>query len=124
MKTFNIQIKAEKLVGYVYTATNKSPKKLRCDIIPMLRLAVQDVLNNIIKANHYRIDDQKEFEKRKEYQQEALIKLRILEANSEICTNMKYLTDKQLEVISRLSQELYDMIVNWTKSDLNRCTTE
>lgn len=118
MSKFNILNKAETVMAYVLTITNKSPKKLRCDIIPNLRNTASLVLEDIIRANICDIKDN--HENRKSYQQEAKVMLRVLEAFSEICVKANYITKHQFEVLTKHTCELYDMIVKWEESDSHR----
>lgn len=124
MAKFNILNKAEKVELYVFMITDKSPKKLRCDIVPTVRNIAIQITNNISKANIYNIGDSGQLKKRQECQSEALINLRLLEVQAEICNKMNYITNAQLTNLSQLTFELYNMITKWTESDLVRCTTE
>lgn len=52
MAKFNITNKAEKVVSYIFVATEKSPKKLRCDMVPEIRKQGLRILEDIVRANH------------------------------------------------------------------------
>ena len=51
MARFNIINKAEKVVSYIFVATEKSPKKLRCDMVPEIRKQGLRILEDIVRAN-------------------------------------------------------------------------
>lgn len=119
MAQFNIINKAEKVVSYTFQITERSPKKLRCDIVPKLRETACSIMEFIIEANQYEITKE-EFIIRKELQRKALIKIRLLEAFAEICSNNNYITKNQLDILVNETFELYQMIKNWIESDNSR----
>lgn len=53
MAKFNILNKAEKVVSYVFTITEKSPKHTRGDMVPTFRNESLDMIRNIVHANSY-----------------------------------------------------------------------
>ena len=112
MARFNIINKSEKVVEYVLIATDKSPKKLRCDIIPELRKNSFRIIEDITRANFCELTDEESRKKRLDYQKDSLSTIRVLESESEICLKRNYLTEKQFEYLTKLTQELFDMIKN------------
>ena len=118
MAKFNIINKAEKVVDYILTITNKSPKKLRCDIIPELRKAGCRILEDIIRANCTDLSGNPKI--RLDYQQDCIASIRFLEALGEICEKKSYITSAQLMILSKQTQELFDMIKRWIESDSKR----
>lgn len=118
MAKFNIINKAERVVNYILTITNKSPKKLRCDIIPELRKTGCRILEDIVRANCTDLASKPEV--RLNYQQDCIASIRFLEALSEICEKKSYITSAQLMILSKQTQELYDMIKRWIESDSKR----
>ena len=118
MAKFNIINKAELVVNYVLVITDKAPKKLRCDIIPELRKNAFRIMEDIVRANCQ--DITVKYERRLEYQEDAIATIRVLEAFAESCYKQNYITTNQLAFLSKLTQELYDMIQNWIISDSKR----
>lgn len=118
MAKFNIINKAELVVNYVLVITDKAPKKLRCDIIPEMRKNAFRIMENIVRANCQ--DITVKYERRLEYQEDAIATIRVLEAFAESCYKQNYITTNQLAFLSKLTQELYDMIQNWITSDSKR----
>lgn len=121
MKKFNILVKAEKVVDYTLVATDKSPKRLRVDVIPEMRKASFSILENIVRANL--IDSRVEYdrvEERLKLQEECMVKIRILESFSEISKNRNYITEKQFNYLTKLTQELFDMVKKWRASDAEK----
>lgn len=121
MKKFNILVKAEKVVDYTLVATDKSPKRLRVDVIPEMRKASFSILENIVRANL--IDSRVEYDRvaeRLKLQEECMVKIRILESFSEISKNRNYITEKQFNYLTKLTQELFDMVKKWRASDAEK----
>ena len=112
-KTFNIKNKARDLCIYVFDVTNKSPKKLRVDVIPEFRTKVMYIFTLITKAN---LKERKDT-LRKSLQVEAKEELEVLMSLSEICSMTNYITENQFLYICKLASELSVMIDNWMKSD-------
>lgn len=121
MKKFNILVKAEKVVDYTLVATDKSPKRLRVDVIPEMRKASFSILQNIVRANL--IDSRVEYDRvaeRLKLQEECMVKIRILESFSEISKNRNYITEKQFNYLTKLTHELFDMVKKWRASDAEK----
>lgn len=118
MAKFNIINKAEKVTAYVLIITNKSPKKLRCDIIPELRKTSFRIVEDIVRANCINLNTNKQ--DRLELQQDCKASICVLDIFAEICEKQNYITSAQLTILSKLTQELYDMICKWVESDSKR----
>lgn len=118
MAKFNIINKIEDVVNYVLVITDKAPKKLRCDIIPEMRKNAFRVMEDIVRANCQDVITKSEC--RLEYQEDAIATIRVLEIFAESCYKQSYITEKQLGFLSKLTQELYDMIQKWIASDSKR----
>lgn len=124
MAKFNIINKAEKVVDYVLTITEKSPKKLRFDLVPELRKLAFRIMNDIVRANFIVLNEKTkatDVDKRLEYQTDCQATIRVLEATCEICNKHSYVTNHQLETLSKQTQELFDMVLKWITSDTQRC---
>jgi len=123
-RRFNIITKAEKVADYTLTATEKSPKKLRCDLVPELRKQAFRILEDIVRANCRDVDGEKATESTREtrraLQEDALATLRVLDSFAEMANKHNYLTSRQFEYLTLLTQELYDMVKNWIASDTKR----
>ena len=123
-RRFNIITKAEKVADYTLTATEKSPKKLRCDLVPELRKQAFRILEDIVRANCCDVDGEKATESTREtrraLQEDALATLRVLDSFAEMANKHNYLTSRQFEYLTLLTQELDDMVKNWIASDTKR----
>lgn len=103
--------------------SDKSPRKLRTDVIPELRRTALNILRNIISANHYKVaadTSAEELVLRRNYQEQARIEVEILDCVAEICVKRNYITTKQFDYLTLLTFELKNMIDNWIKSDDKR----
>ena len=125
MAKFNIINKAEKVVDYVFTITEKSPKKLRCDLVPELRKIAFRIMETIIRANNFALNEEtppRDKVRRADLQKDCLASIRVLDATAEICNGgtRNYITKHQLEVLTKLTQELFDMVTKWMLSDKTR----
>lgn len=123
MAKFNILNKAEKVADYVMIITDKSPRRLRSDVIPELRRTALDIMRNVISANHYRVvadTSTEELKLRRRYQEQAMIEVEVLDGIAEICVKRNYITKKQFDYLTLLTYELKDMLRNWIKSDDKR----
>ena len=124
MAKFNILNKAEKIADYVLIITEKSPKKLRCDIVPELRKITFRILEDIVRANFYSITENDVsndvIAERKRYQEDCLSSIRVLETFAEITNKRNYISNAQLEYLTTLTFELFNMVTNWQISDMLR----
>lgn len=124
MAKFNITNKAEKVVSYIFVATEKSPKKLRCDMVPEIRKQGLRILEDIVRANQLSangaVATPQSRAEREALQNDCLSTIRVLDAFSEIALERNYFTSKQFNYLTQLSQELYDMILKWRASDRAR----
>lgn len=124
MARFNIINKAEKVVSYIFVATEKSPKKLRCDMVPEIRKQGLRILEDIVRANQLSangaVATTETRAERENLQNDCLSTIRVLDAFSEIALERNYFTSKQFNYLTQLSQELYDMILKWRASDKAR----
>lgn len=116
MPHFNIQLKAERLLVYILNATDKSPKKIRLDIVPEIRKCCLTLLSDIINANMLPIHT----ERRTELQKDCLIQLRLLDSLCDVARTLNYLTLNQVSFITMQTKEIFDSINCWIASDQNR----
>lgn len=120
MATFNILVKAETIVSYIFDITTKSPKKLKNDITSELRKEVMILYKNLIRVNNCHLGDSSEVSQRKNYQKEAIVSLQFIDSLCAICVKSNFITNHQLEVLTNYTYELQSMILKWIESDSNR----
>ena len=74
-------VKAKDLGNYIFTVTDKSPKKFRFSLISRLQNLALSMIENLYRANMVFIKDSKAVDKievRKKYQREAYVDLKLL----------------------------------------------
>lgn len=124
MSKFNIMNRAEKIVDYVLTITEKSPKKLRLDIVPEMRKKALDIVEDVVRANFLAVTGEgatpETRSERLAFQEHCLATIRVLEAFAEIANSHSYITEDQLCYLTKLTQELFDMIKKWQEGDKAR----
>ena len=102
---------AKKLSEYIFVITEKSPKKLRWNIISRLQNNSVETIENLYRAN-FEKDDMRE-----KYQKEALVKLSLTDYYSETAFQMKAITLKQVKIIATLTSEVKKLLHGWMKSN-------
>ncbi|MCM1160555.1 MAG: four helix bundle protein [Roseburia sp.] len=93
-----IMIKCRKLIEYIFTVTEKSPKKFRFTITSKLQNEALSVMENLIRANEIFIKDKSQVEKYKKrlnYQEEAMINMKVLSYMAMIAREQECILPKQ-----------------------------
>ena len=113
--------KAKDLVKYVFTACENSPKKFRFTLVTRMNNTSLDVLENLILANEILLGDSDYYNaKRREYQQAAIAKLKVLDALAMAAREQQCILPKQHENISRLLSDCLKLTGAWIASDKKR----
>lgn len=102
------------------TITEKSPKKFRAVFVNQIQNYCLDCLEYLIEANSLRTDNTKNKERRKECQQQAFLKLKLLGYMSSLSLEIGCILKKQYEQISLQVADCINLLVAWRKSDANR----
>lgn len=116
MSKFNIINFAENVIGEIFKATNDSPKKTRCDFVPQIRNIAISILELVEKANSFDVLAQffeDPDQKKKQYQAEAIVKIRLLNSLLETGVKFKYITQSQFTRITNKTFKLEDSIRHW-----------
>lgn len=117
--------RSKDLVNYVMLITAKSPKHFRYTIIARMHNLCIDLVENLYNANSciIRAGDTTNWEKRVEYQRQAMNVIRLLEYVSEIAYMQKCILQKQYTVICKLGGECADLLKRWVQSDERRVSS-
>lgn len=118
-----IMIKCRKLIEYIFTITEKSPKKFRFTLVSKLQNEVLSVMENLIRANEIFIKDRTQVEKYKKrlnYQEEAMVNLKVLGYMAMIAREQECILPKQYEQIAIQVAECRRMLWAWMLSDKKR----
>lgn len=120
MARFNIINKAEALVEYIYTITEKSPKKIRTDLVSKLRNLSIDIIEKLVRTNAISINDPlqpDEALRRLRQQRDLIIDIQVLETMLEIAKKRGYITNHQFEYSTKITFEFREMLSRWNESD-------
>lgn len=118
-----IIIKSRKLIEYIFTITEKSPKKFRFTITSHLQNEALNIMEYLIRANEIYVKDKAQTEnyrRRLNYQQEAMIELKILGYMAMIAREQECILPKQQEQIAKQLSECKRMLWAWMVSDKKR----
>lgn len=110
----------KKLGAYITTVTQKSPKKFRSVFVNRMQNYCLDTLEYLLKANFIRLDSKENKQKREEYQNEAIIKLKLLGYISMVASISGCILKRQYKQISIQITEAINLVIAWKKSDDSR----
>ncbi len=116
-------VKAKDLGNYIFTVTDKSPKKFRFSLISRLQNLALSMIENLYRANMVFIKDSKAVDKievRKKYQREAYVDLKLLNYIALMAKEQGGILAKHYEQISIQSTEVIRLLLAWSRSDQNR----
>ena len=116
-------VKAKDLGNYIFTVTDKSPKKFRFSLISRLQNLALSMIENLYRANMVFVKDSKandKIEVRKKYQREAYVDLKLLGYMALMAKEQGGILAKQYEQISIRSTEVIRLLLAWSRSDQNR----
>ncbi len=116
-------VKAKDLGNYIFTITDKSPKKFRFSLISRLQNLALSIIENLYRANMVFVKDSKaadKIEARKKYQREAYVDLKLLSYIALMAKEQGGILAKQYEQISIQSTEVIRLLLAWSRSDQNR----
>ncbi len=120
---FEVITKSRILIEYIFTVTEKSPKKFRFTIISRMHNIALDIMENLIRANEIYIKDKEQtadYRRRFYYQKEALIAIKLLGYISMIAREQECILPKQYEQIALQLSECRKMLGAWVLSDRKR----
>ena len=116
-------VKAKDLGNYVFTVTDKSPKKFRFSLISRMQNLALSAVENLYRANMVYVKDKTaagKIELRKKYQREAYVDLKMLGYIALMAKEQGGILAKQYEQISIQSTEVIRLLLSWSRSDQNR----
>lgn len=119
----SIMVKSRKLAEYIFTITEKSPKKFRFTITSRLQNLSLYAMENLIRANEIYVKEKTQTEsyrKRLEYQREAMIDFKVLGYMAMIAREQECILPRQQEQIAKQVSECRKMLWAWMLSDKKR----
>ena len=122
-KELFVILKAKDLGNYIFTVTDKSPKKFRFTLVSRMQNLSLDIIENLYRANQVFVrnkDDIRRIEKRREYQREAYTAIKMLNYIAWMAREQQCILPKQFSQIAKQSTEVTQLLVAWTKSDIKK----
>ncbi len=119
----SIMVKSRKLTEYIFTITEKSPKKFRFTITSRLQNVSISAMEHLIRANEIYVKEKTQTEsyrKRLEYQREAMIDFKVLGYMAMIAREQECILPRQQEQIAKQVSECRKMLWAWMISDKKR----
>lgn len=116
-------VRAKELGNYIFTITDRSPKKFRFLIVSRLQNLSLSIIENLYRANMVYVKNKAAADKielRKKYQREAYVDLKLLGYIALLAREHGGILAKQYEQISIQSTEVIRLLLSWSKSDQNR----
>ncbi len=110
---------AKDLAKYIITVTEKSPKQYRFTLVVRLQNYILEVLEKLYLANSSPLG-----EKRKNYQEEAVVLLGMLDYFAQLASEQNAILNKQYEQISLQVATTLDYLKKWMASDAKRMLSE
>ncbi len=110
-----VMTKAKDLAKYILTVTEKSPKKFRFTLVVRLQNYILDIIQLLYLANTSPLG-----EDRRRLQDDAAIKLNMLDYYSDISHDVQCITFHQYEQISMQVSECLLYLGKWVASDAKR----
>lgn len=118
-----VMTKGKNLSNYIFTVTEKSPKKFRFTLVSRMQNLSLDVIENLYYANSIYVRTSKEnvkISQRNAYQKKAFVKLKLLSYIALMAREQQCILPKQYEQISIQAFETEQLLVAWARSDRNR----
>lgn len=101
---------AKKLSEYIFVITEKSPAKLRWNIVSRLLNCSVDIIENLYTANYMRGED------RIAWQKKAMISLNLLDFYTETAKTKQAISVRQMTIIVKQITEVRKLLTGWVKA--------
>ena len=115
--------KAKDLGNYIFVITDKSPKKFRFTLVSRMQNLALDVIENLYQANAVFVrntNDMNRIERRKFFQKEAYVKLKLLGYIALMAREQQCILPKQFNQIGLMTTETNSLLIAWINSDRKR----
>jgi len=107
---------SKRLVSYLVDIAEKSPKKFRYTHIAKIHEYAYNLIDNLTRANETKVGNPK----RREYQNESIHIIKMINYLSNLGKEMKCYTSHQTEHLSSLLADCYNALIKWIESDDKR----
>ena len=114
--------KAKDLCSYVFTVTDKSPKRFRFTLVARLQGYALDTVESLDLANETFIAARakERLDQRLANQHQALTRLKLLGYIAQLAMEQQCILPKQYEVMTRKISDCQNLTGAWINSDRNR----
>ena len=114
-----IFVRAKELCSYVMKTTDNSPKKFRFTYTVRMQNMAMDIIEDLYLANETYVsaNDTERYEIRRNYQNSALSKIRLLGYFAEQALEQNAILPKQFQGIAHLCKECQKLMGGWINSD-------
>lgn len=116
-------VKAKDLANYIFTVTDKAPKKFRFTFISRMQNLSLSIVEKLYCANMVYVKDKQDsfhISQRKQYQKDAYVDVKVLGYIALIAKEQGCILPRQHEQISIQSTEVTRLLLAWSRSDQNR----
>ena len=107
---------AKKLFSYITEITAKSPVKFRYSFVTKMHNLGMEIIENLYYANGISLGDNR----RIDYQNKAMVKLKLLDYICEASKDVTCITMHQYDYISKEILSTLNLLNGWMNSDLKR----
>lgn len=118
--------KAKEVVSYIFTVTEKSPKKFRFTLVSRMQNYSLDIVEGLISANEvYVMDKDKNIrpealKERSRLQRQTLTRIKLLAYMAQLSMEQSCILPKQYEQITKKLYDCQNLLGAWVKSDAKR----
>jgi hypothetical protein len=104
------------------TITQRAPKQFRFTLVSKIQTYSLNTIEYLYRANdiYVKRGDSKAYNRRREYQQQAMTECRLLAYMAQLSMEQKAILPKHYEHITDITHEIMNLLGAWIKSDEKR----
>ena len=117
---------AKDLCSYIFTITDKSPKKFRFTLTSRMQNYALDIIANLILANEVYMNSnrrdalERAVAMRRSYQKKAMTSIKLLDYMAQLSMEQACILPKHYEQITKKLYDCRNLLGAWMKSDNKR----
>ena len=112
--------KTKKLLSYIFQITEKCPVKYRYTYVSKMHNLIMEIIELMYYANGLELSN----DKRREYQEKAKVKIKLLDYICEAAKDAKCIKMSQFEYITKEIYTIINLLEGWINSDNSRKETK
>lgn len=117
LNDLTITTKIKDLSSYVFQVSENAPKKFRFTLTSRMQNYSLSLIELVYKANEVKVVDNETYQKRWNYQSEALTTLKLLAYLALFAKEQQCILPKHYANISKYTYDCLNLIVGWMRSD-------